>query len=300
METLAPSKVTAPFGKINIWRQPDGSKKVRAYVLVEGAFEGAKSGIAIDGSLSMKPAYGLSTGVLGFLVGKRAATNVVSVEARKMSSYLASHLDVDGKTAVIYWATGSGKNGIETVGDLTEAEATKYDFKGPARFGTRTRLAPAVRYFVDRFGSARWGMYVFITDGVLDDLDAVKKYSIQLAREIEAGNRTPLKLVVIGVGPHVDEKQMVELDNLETGTAVDLWDHKIATEMSQLAEIFTEVVDETMILADSGVIRDELGAVVKDYRDTGVPALLEFSLPAKAAKAFTLEIGGQIIRQPLP
>jgi hypothetical protein len=93
---------------------------------------------------------------------------------------------------------------------------------------------------------------------------------------------------------------MIELDDLDTGTNIDLWDHKIAKDMSSLAEIFTEVVDETIILAESGTIRDASGNLIKDYRDTGLPALLEFTLPSTAAGAFTLEFGGQIIRQPLP
>jgi hypothetical protein len=81
---------------------------------------------------------------------------------------------------------------------------------------------------------------------------------------------------------------------------VDLWDHKIAKDMGQLAEIFAEVVDETVILADNGIVRDAKGNVVREWRDTGLPALLDFSLPAGAANAFVLEFGGQVFRQPLP
>ena len=43
-----------------------------------------------------------------------------------------------------------------------------------------TRLLPAVKYFVDRFADAERGMYLFITDGRLDDLAAVKKYTTRL------------------------------------------------------------------------------------------------------------------------
>jgi hypothetical protein len=301
METLSPTQVIAPFAKINQWRQPDGTRRIRAYILIERPFEGAKTGVAIDGSASMRLAYGFAGGVLGLISSRRSGANLVNAEARKMCAYLARSLDVDGCTASIYWGTGRGSREYEVIGDLTEAQASTFDFGGPKHFGGGgTSLLPALRYFVERFAAAKWGMYVFITDGVIDDLEDVKKYTIQLARSIEAGDRQPLKLVMIGVGSQVDENQMVKLDDLDTGTNQDLWDHKIAKEMGQLAEIFAEVVDETVIVADHGVVRDAKGRTIRDFRDTGLPALLEFTLPTDASNAFSLEVGGRIIRQPLP
>lgn len=301
METLETSRVTAPFGKINLWRNPDGSVKVRSYITIERPFENAKAGVAIDGSASMRPAYGFRPGLLGALLSnRRDGINLVSAEARKMCAYLARRLDVDGRTAVVYWGTGPASEAVEFLGDLAETEIAACDFSGPRSFGGgETALLSAVRYFVERFATARWGMYVFLTDGAIRDLDAVKQYTLHLARAIEAGKRSPLKLVMIGIGDQIDESQMIELDDLDTGTDVDLWDHKIARSMTDLSEIFTEVVDETVILADTGVIRDAWGGVVRDYRDTGLPALLEFELPPGAAGAFVLEYGGQVIRQSL-
>jgi hypothetical protein len=300
MDTLIPSKVVAPFGKINLWRMSDGGKKVRAYILVEQQFEQAKTGVAIDGSASMRQAYGYPSGLMGMFSNKRSGTNVVASEAARFCGYLASR-DVDNKTAIIYWGTGGRSQDIEVIGDLTEAQAKAYDFGGPKQFGGgSTALLPAVRYFVERFSTSQWGLYLFVTDGAINDLEAVKKYSTELAQAIEAGKRPPLKLVLIGVGAQVEAKQMIALDDLETGTSVDLWDHKIAAEMHDLGEIITEVVDETMVLADSAIVRDAQGALVKDYRDTGLPALLEFDLPNGAAEAFVLEVNGQVIRQPLP
>ena len=300
MDTLAPSQVVYPFGKINIWRQADGQKKVRAYIIVERPFEGAKTGVAIDGSASLRTSYGYPSGFWGMFSNDAKNPNVVSTEAQKACSYLARTLDVDSKTSAIYWATGTGKDGVEVIGDFTEAQAVAFDFKGPQKFGTRTKLTPALKYFAERYWEAKWGMFIFVTDGCIDDLEDVKNYSTQLAQKIKKGDRNPLKLILIGIGPLVDEQQMVMLDDLDTGTDVDLWDHKIASEMSQLNEIFTEVVDETIILSDNGQIRDANGGLVRDFRDTGLPALLEFMLPADASDAFILEFGGQIIRQPLP
>src|SRR5262249_31537546 len=155
-------------------------------------------------------------------------------------------------------------------------QAEQHVFGPPQSLGSGTRLLPAVKYFVDRFKDAPWGFYVFITDGELHDLDEVKDYTTRLAREVAAGRRKPLKFVLIGVGPSVNEQQMEELDDLDTGTEVDLWDHKLASEMRQLADIFAEVVDKNARVADSGKVLDSQGNVVKNYSDTGVPALLEF------------------------
>ena len=162
------------------------------------------------------------------------------------------------------------------VGDLTADQAEQHVFGPPRDFGTGTQLLPAVKYFVDRFKDAPWGFYVFITDGELHDLEAVKDYSTRLARAVSAKQRNPLKFVLIGIGPDINEQQMEELDDLDTGTEVDLWDHKLAAEMRVLQEIFAEVVDKNARVSDHGRILDPQGSVVKDYSDTGLPAFLEF------------------------
>ena len=149
---------------------------------------------------------------------------------------------------------------IEVVGDLRAEEAERHVFGPPREFGTGTQLLPAVKYFVERFKDAPWGFYVFITDGELHDLEAVKNYSTHLAHEVAAKKRNPLKFVLIGVGPHVNEAQMEELDDLDTGTDVDLWDHKLAAEMRVLQEIFAEVVDKNARIADNGRILDPQAA----------------------------------------
>jgi len=301
MDTLTPNKVVSPFAKINIWREADGSKRVRAYILVERAFEQTKTGLAIDGSASMRPAYGFPTGFMGLWAKKQTRPNLVTPEARRLGGYLAAYLDVDGRASVIYWGTGSGSREIVDVGDMTEVDFGNRDFDGPKTFGGgATELLPAISHFVDRFSTAPMGIYVFVTDGVISDLKPVMDYTTLLAKRIEAGSRSPLKFVIIGVGDQVDETQMIALDNLDTGTSLDLWDHKLAKDMSEVAEIGVELVNEKVILAPNGVIRDAAGHVAKDYRDTGLPALLEFKLPANASSAFMLEFGGQVIRQPLP
>lgn len=223
--------------------------------------------------------------------------NVVQPVARQMTGYLAGQLDEDGGTTLIYWACGGDGGGIEVVGDVTESECETLVVVGPkgTPFGNGTRLLPAMQYFVDRFADAERGMYIFLTDGRLDDLGAVKKYTTKLAKDIQAKKRNPVKCVLIGVGSEIDEEQMEELDDLDTGTDVDIWDHKIAKEMRSLVEIFAEVVSENKIVAPTAAIYDDTGVVAQQFAD-GLPAKVTFSMPA-SSKSFELEVGERRIKQ---
>jgi hypothetical protein len=293
--------VVDPFGEVNVYPAAGGRTRVVATILMEPHKEGAQTGIALDGSGSMSKLYGVEDGsrVLSPIFGgPKKLTNEVTPVAQKICSYLARRIDADGGTTCIYWAVGPDGSQVEVVGDLRADEAERHVFGPPREFGTGTQLLPAVRYFVDRFRTAPWGFYVFITDGELHDLDAVKDYSTRLARDISARRRNPLKFVLIGVGPSVNEAQMEELDDLDTGTPIDLWDHKLAAEMRVLQEIFAEVVDKNARVANNGRILDAQGRVVRDYTDTGLPAYLEFEVPA-GSDYFTLEVNGQRIHQAL-
>jgi len=294
-------KVVEPFGEVNVYPTKSGRTRVVATILMEPQREGTQTGIALDGSGSMAKLYGVGQGggVLSAIFGgQKPPHNEITPVAQKLCAYLARKIDADGGTTCVYWAVGPGGGQIEVIGDLTADQAEKHVFGPPRDFGTGTQLLPAVHYFVERFRDAPWGFYVFITDGELHDLDEVKSYSTRLAKEVNAGRRKPLKFVLIGVGPDVNEAQMEELDDLDTGTPIDLWDHKLASEMRALQEIFAEVVDKHARIADNGRILDPQGRVVKNYSDTGLPGYLEFEMPSDAAY-FTLEVNGQRIHQGL-
>jgi hypothetical protein len=293
-------RVVDPFGEVNVYPAPGGKVRVVATILMEPNKEGAQTGIALDGSGSMAKLYGFDAGggIVSPLFARKKPTNEITPIAQKLCAYLARKIDADGGTTCIYWATGDNGGQIEVVGDLRAEQAEQHTFGPPRDFGTGTQLLPAVRYFVERFKDAPWGFYVFITDGELHDLDAVKQYSTWLAREVHAARRKPVKFVLIGVGPDISEKQMEELDDLETGTPVDLWDHKLAKEMRVLQEIFAEVVDQNARVADHGRILDARGQVVKDFAGSGLPAWLEFEV-ATGQPYFTLEVFGNRIHQAL-
>lgn len=227
----------------------------------------------------------------------RWTKNSLEPIARDMTAYLAGNLDADGGTTVIYWACGEEGNLIEVIGDLTSEDCKTARFGGPSvhGFGGQTILQPAVEYFAERFADAKNGMYLFITDGELNDLENVKQYTISLCRDIAAGRRNPLKCVLIGLGSSINEEQMEELDDLESGTNVDIWDHKIAKEMRSLIDIFAEVVTENTIVAPKARILDNRGNVVKDFPN-GLPPKVAFTMPS-TSDFFELDIVEAKIRQ---
>lgn len=288
MFILPALETVEPFSKIVVDRQADGRLAVKAAVLLERVIEGAVTGVAIDGSGTMMPWFGAQGG---------QSQNIVAPFAQSMCAYLAG-LSGDGLVATIYWATGGDGRSIEEVGRLSAEEATHYAFKGPRVYGNHTCLLPALTYFVNAFQDAPWSLVVFITDGRLDDLEDVKRATVQIAQAISQGRTRSKKFILVGVGHRIDESQLIELDNLDTGTEQDLWDYKVAKTMKHLAEIFAELVDEHVIVAERGLIRDDTGAIIRDYRDVGVPALMKFML-SSGATAFSLEVDDQVVVQPL-
>lgn len=223
--------------------------------------------------------------------------NEIEPLVRRVTGYLAANLDADGGTTVIYWACGPEGDEMEEIGDLTAEDCGNAKIAGPLKvpFGGATKLTPAVRYFADRFKDAKNGIYIFITDGELNDLPDVKRYTIQLCKEIAAKRRNPLKCVLIGIGDNINEDQMEQLDDLDSGTPIDVWDHKIAKDMRAIVEIFAEVVSENQIVAPSARIFDDQGQVVKNFSD-GLPAKVTFTL-SNNSKSFELEVAGQKIKQ---
>lgn len=285
-----------PFAKINMWRESNNTHLLCYIDMGERYFEGTTTGVAIDASGSMQPNFGL--GAFG--------QNKVKDYGQAMCAYIADKADRDGGTSLIYWATGDPGE-IQAHGFLSADQARAYGFQKPRNYGRRTNLLPALKYFAEGrhpktgrpFQDEKFGLFIIITDGYIEDLEPVKMWSIQLAKDIEAGKRNALKFIMIGVGSEINEQQMIELDDLDTDTNQDLYFHRIAEDMQDLSEIFIELVNANTIVAQNGSVKDSKGNVVLSFRDSKVPAKFEVDLPANAA-TFTLEIESQKFVQPLP
>ncbi|MBA4064892.1 MAG: VWA domain-containing protein [Isosphaera sp.] len=308
-----------PFGEVNVHPQKDGSVDIVATILMVPEIEGARTGLALDASISMKNLYGISRVVGGGIFSKAAAggpPNLVEPVARTMAAYLAQ-FSATAKCDLVYWACNlppaqaAGNPdlagaGVEPIGSVSADEAETVSIAGPKRlpWGGGTKLLPPVKHFVDSaFKDAPWAICVFVTDGVIEDLAAVKAYCLNFGKQIASGQRKFIKLVLIGVGEQVDESQMEELDDMFEGSGlrdpdgneIDLWDHKLASEMRKIEEIFAEVVSDSTVVAATGKVVNQAGAVAKEYPD-GLPALLRFKLPP-GSTAFTVEFPGGSVTQ---
>lgn len=307
------AKVVEPFGEVNVYKQNSGELHVVATILAVPDLEGAKMGLALDGSASMKKMYGVS-GIVGSVFAQAAAAstpNVVEPVARTMVSYL-SNFSSNGKVDVIYWACSPDGSKVEALGEFDEQDIQNVMITGPQKlpWGRGTKLLPPLQYFVDKFKDAPAkgvkepaAICLFVTDGIIEDLADVKQYCKQYAQEISKGQKPFIKLLLIGVGEEVDEGQMDELDDMfegsnikdSSGQDIDLWDHQLASDMQKLEQIFKEFVSEDMIVIGSGRILNQDGKNCHEYSD-GVPALLRFTMPV-GSTAFSLEFPGGSVTQ---
>lgn len=302
MAQLSSVYVNKEFGEINVWWNPDNTLRVRATILMKPDVEGAQTGLALDGSASMKALYGVQEAIGAFSPGSifcsvapQLANNVRPVAA-SIAAYLAN-FDSDGESTAVYFACGRMGAEVEPIGELTESTARTFPFSGPRSWGTGTRIVPAMKYFLKHFDSAPWVVCLFITDGKLDDVEEAKALSKQICLDMSAGRRKYVKFVVIGLGKEfADENSeaaqtLAELDDLDEDPdyaveGQDLWDHKIANDLRCLDEIFAETVSENMIVAPSAQVLDSNGCSVRPNNvgsySTGLPALLDFNMPASS------------------
>ena len=289
---MAHEQVVRPFSDVH-----RKGNQVIATMLHDPNVEGLDVALYMDGSASMEPEYG-PRGVLAKLGGVR---NNVEPQMRWMLEYLATK-DRNGVLRVAYWATGDGTQ-LELVGDLTGPQAKEFKFPGPRFYGKGTVLLPVLRDYVAYIreaaaNGAKRGVAVIITDSQLYDPADVRAYSAKVAAEIAAGRLRMLNFVFVGVGAAVDEEQMEEICHDEYPGVGHLWCHRHADRMEEMADLVAVLVDETMTVADGGVIYDQDGAVLKRYEGR-LPAVLTFDVP-ESCTAFTLEVNGQRFTQPLP
>lgn len=302
------SVVDEAFGEVNVMVGPSGSIEVSASIASEPSVPDAATGLAIDGSDSMKELFGISR-MSSSLFGK--PPNQVEPASRALVDYLAN-FSGNNCVEVAYWACGVEGREIQRIGSIDKTQAKSLSFAGPKIFGRGTKLRPIMEHFVNCFSPCPWSIAVVITDGKFDDLSDAITYTEAIAREIASGKRNPMKLVAIGLCHDVDMDSMREnLSRLDDclvdkpvidlkGNPVDLWDHKVAKDITALHKIFAEVVSENVAFGESGSIYDGAGNLVRAYPNDevtcGLPGLLRFTLPP-GSTSFTLVVGNHRVTQ---
>ncbi|QSQ13191.1 vWA domain-containing protein [Myxococcus landrumensis] len=296
-------KPVEPFSDLHV---EEG--KVRAVLLHDPTVEGLDVAIYMDASASMSGEYRYQRprrSFLEWLQGaplKGPAVNQVEPQVHWMLEYLATK-DRNGLLRVAYWSCGPFAKDVEVVGELKGVDVQQYKFPGAKEPGGGTNLTPALEDYVRYLKAqvplgARRGCAVIITDGKLHDAEEVERYSADIADGIAAGRLPRMNFVLVGVGDGVDERQLERIAHLEYPGVGHLWCHRIAQEITQVAELVAVLVDENMTVAAGGTVYDDKGRVLKTYEGR-LPAVLEFDIP-EGAESFTLEVNGQRYTQPLP
>jgi hypothetical protein len=286
---------TKPFGSINVEKNKKTKEiTVTAQVLLDKLpIEGAEFGLALDGSASMIDSYGTESGPFGF-----GTPNYVEPVAKSMLKFLAQN-SKDGDVEFAYWAVGPGGREIEEVGKVLPGMLDTIKIYPKKNMGGSTYLMPIIDHMVnDKLRNASWAMAVIVTDGRIDDIEDVQKWTEQFAVDVHSGKRVLVKLVLIGLGKQVDTGQLEKLDDFVATVDVDIWSAKLAAEMEQLEEVFDEVMSEELKVAPSGKIIDNSGRILRVYNDF-LPAKMRFKINPKST-GFKLEMpGAQSIEQDL-
>jgi len=226
------------------------------------------------------------------------STNTMDYVGSEITAYLSKNLAKEGTSTIIYWSGGNGGE-IEPVGEINEAACANLNLDGPDKmsFGDGTQLLPAVKYFVEHCQKTQPGIFVFLTDGRIEDLNEVKDYTAILAQDILRGRRSQLKFILVGVGDEIDEAQWRLLDKLDGHNFANIWDQMIVSDFQDMMKIFNEVIRNTQIVAQQGTLLDDSGKTLKKYPD-GMPSQVVFSMPASAS-GFKIEMDGRHISQPI-
>src|SRR5262245_29326545 len=138
-----------PFGEVNVHPRPNGNLDIVATILMEPDIEGARCGLALDGSAPMKKMYGANAPLSPIFRAASGAGNVVEPVARAMAGYLAK-FSSSGTVNLIYWACSPDGGGIEEIGEVSESQAQALAVPGPRKlsWGRKTKLLPPVRHFI--------------------------------------------------------------------------------------------------------------------------------------------------------
>jgi hypothetical protein len=274
--------MVCPFGKVSYWDLPGGrGRRVQATILTDFVEEQVEFGLALSNSCSMQTWF--ESGHLDRV-------------AQKLGGFLAQR-DGDGIVPLIYWGDGER---VQKLGDLPDS----LFFNGlpsPSCYTSGDYLLPALKYFIGGqsvLQQPQRKIFVFVTGGGIEDCEAVIRYSVQLAKGLDDDSRRErLKLLLLGLGDHINKAQFDALGSTSLWHTMRLADIK---DLEHPYEIFAELVEPSCILVpNDGIVRDGNGQVATSFRDTGLPAVVQFILPPDNS-GFSLEVAGKSVWQPLP
>lgn len=257
----------------------------------------SKAALAIDASASMREVFGFGTGPF------QMKPNYVEAVARKLGAIL-TEVTKSGKSSAIYWAVSPDGSKIEEIGELDDTGWGKAAIKGPKveKWGRGTKLLPAIQFVVEKVAQGSdWTMGVILTDGIIEDEKDCIDYCLKVGKQFEGKKPEPVKLILIGIGEQVDEAQLERFDDMFEGSGIDydLWSSGLVASMENeadiLAVLYSELMNEEIMVAPTGSVEDGKGQVLASWTD-GLPGKFRFILP-KGETKFVVKTPYQDIAQ---
>jgi len=259
--------------------------EVRIQLDLPVAIEGATNcALIVDGSGSMdghfrKPLFGGFSEVEKFI---------------HASGKAISELDSDHGVQVYLACLGDGTQAYD-LGNHTqdELEHLRIDLnKLDLKLGSGTYLLPALKKAVQEVvvaSGCAYGFLALVTDGRFADMDRIKSWATDLAGKISRGEHPLTKIVLIGFDD-ADAGQLEELDNLETGTDVDIFNALAVSTLKDAMELLnSEAITGGMMIAPGGRLEVN-GQAVKSF-EGGLPQRIDATIPA-ALSSVTLVVQG--------
>lgn len=218
-------------------------------------------------------------------------------------------LDSDKGVQVYVWATGGDgrqvvdlgnfpKDGLEKLSIKTNVDSTDRD---AVHLGGATFLAPALEQMVKEIvvdSGAGYGLIVAMTDGKINDMSAVKQWATQKAQQIAAKQHPPFKITLVGFDD-ADPAEMEELDNLDTGTPIDIFNALSAADLHGAMEhLNAETLTSDFTVAEGGYLE----ANGKKWQfEGGVPQRIDTTIDPKLSEVtlVIVEGGNEVDRLPI-
>jgi hypothetical protein len=248
--------------------------EVRIQLDLPAAIEGATNcALMVDASGSMdkhfrKPLFGGLSEVEKFI---------------HKSGKAISELDSDHGVQVYLACLGDGTQ-VHDLGNHTQdgLEHLRIDLpKLGITLGGGTYLLPALKQAVKEIvvaSGCAYGFIALVTDGRFADMDRIKVWATDLAKKIAAGEHPLTKIVLIGFDD-ADANQLEELDNLETGTDVDIFNAlAVSTLQDAMQMLNSEAITGVLMIAPGG--RLEVGGQAVKSFEGGLPQRIDAQIPA--------------------
>lgn len=202
-------------------------------------------------------------------------------------------LDSDSGVQVYAWAAGDGRQVVDLgnfpADKLETLQIKTTDEGGALRLGTGTFLRPALQKMWQEISvdpKADMTYLVLATDGAINDFDDVVRWTTEKAKAIAAKTIKPFKVVLAGFD-NSDAAQLEGLDNLDTGTDVDIFDAQAVDDLEAAAEHLTdEALTSEFKVAEGGYL--EANGVKYPF-EGGVPQRIDTKV-ATGLSAVTLVI----------